>query len=216
MTKKITMKPLLLAAVAAFGLAISSSAQSANAGTPAAGSDTGRGLLGQTYVGIGYGYTDLHDSSVNFQGLNFQYNQPLNTGFDLNLGFGDSWSSPYSGTRIRQQTVSASAIAFVPNLAWGRPFIGVNGGWMWTKTTGARDNSFLYGLDTGVEFQVTKELSLTPMVSYTDAASLHVNNKWGYGVKANYWITDQWGLNAGVGQDNKVNMTYSVGTTFRF
>ena len=33
MTKKITMKPLLLAVVAAFGLAISSSAQSANAGT---------------------------------------------------------------------------------------------------------------------------------------------------------------------------------------
>ncbi len=78
------------------------------------------------------------------------------------------------------------------------------------------DNSFLYSFDTGVEFQATRELSITPFVSYTDATSLHVNNKWGYGVKAHYWMTDQWGVAGALGRDNKSNMTYSTGVTFRF
>jgi predicted 3-demethylubiquinone-9 3-methyltransferase (glyoxalase superfamily) len=92
----------------------------------------------------------------------------------------------------------------------------VGAGWIWAKAAGERDNSFLYTADTGVEFQVTKALSITPVVSFTDASSLHVNNKWGYGVKAHYWVTDQWGVSAGIGRDNMVNTTFSVGTTFRF
>lgn len=211
-----TIRTLLLAACLAFGLAAASFAQSAGTGAPAPGSDTGKGLLGQSYASLGYSYTDLHQTSTNVQGLNFEYNQPLNTGFDFNLGIGDAWSSKYSGTRSRQQSIYASAIAFMPDLAWGRPFIGVGGGWIWTKDAGVRDNSFAYGLNTGVEFQVTKELSITPYVSFIDATSFHVDNKLDYGVKANYWFTGQWALNAGVSRDNMVNTTYSVGTTFRF
>jgi outer membrane protein W len=214
MTKKITTRTLLLAA--ALGLAGSTYAQGTAASAPTPAAETGKGLLGQSYVNLGYSYTDMHQSSVNYQGLNFEYNQPLNTGFDLNLSVGDAWSSKFSGTRARQQTVGASAIAFTPGLSWGRPYIGVGAGWIWTNNAGVHDNSFLYGLQAGVEFQATKELSITPYVSYTDASSLRVNNKWGYGVKANYWLTDQWGLTAGIGRDNQVNTGYSVGTTFRF
>jgi opacity protein-like surface antigen len=217
MTKKITIRTLLLAAVAASGFAVSSFAQSTVASVPAPTADTGKGLLGQSYVGLDYGYTQLHSSSVaNIQGFNFEYNQPLSTGFDFNLGLGDAWSSQFGGTRARQQSVAGHAIAFIPDLSWGRPFIGVGAGWIWAKAAGERDNSFLYTADTGVEFQVTRALSITPVVSFTDASSLHVNNKWGYGVKANYWVTDQWGVSAGIGRDNMVNTTFSVGTTFRF
>ena len=210
------MKSFLLAAAVAVGLAAPGVAQTSGASIPAPGTDAGKGLLGQSYVKLGYSYTDLHQSPVNFHGLSLEYNQPLNTGFDFNLGIGDAWSSKYIGNRNRQQSVSANAIAFLPDLAWGRPYIGVGGGWIWVKQAGVRKNSFLYSGETGVEFQVTRELSITPLVSYTDALSFHVDNKLGYGVKANYWITDQWALNAGVGRDNKDNMSYSVGTTFRF
>lgn len=217
MTKKITIRTLLLAMVACSGFAVSSFAQSPGASAPAPATDTGRGLLGQSYVGLDYGYTELHRNPVSdLQGINFEYNQPLNTGFDFNLGLGDTWSSQLDGTRDRQKTVDASAIAFVPDLTWGRPFIGVGAGWTWTKASGVRDDSFLYKLDTGVEFQVTKELSITPVVSYTNPTALHVDNKWGYGVKANYWITRDWGVTAGIMRDNVVNTTFSVGTTFRF
>ena len=217
MTKKITVRTLLIAVVAAFGFAASSSAQSAGVSHPAPASDVGQGLLGQSYVGLAYGYTGLHSTPVsNLQGLNFQYNQPLNTGFDLNVGMSDSWSSQFWGTRARQTTVDASTIAFLPDLTWGRPFIGVGAGWTWTKMSGNRDNSFLYTIDTGVEFQVTKALSITPVVSFTDTTSFHTDNKWAYGVKANYWINSQWGLTTGVMRNNTVNTTYSVGTTLRF
>jgi hypothetical protein len=216
MTQKTTIRTLLLTIAAVLGLTASAWAQTTGASTPAPSAEIGKGLLGQTYVGVGYGYTDLNNSSVNLQGLSFDYNQPLNKGFDFNLGFGDAWSSKISGSRTRQQSFEASAVAFMPDLAWGRPFFSVGAGWFWTKTAGISDNSFLYSFDTGVEFQATKELSITPFVSYTDATSLHVNNKWGYGVKANYWFTDQWGLAASLSRDNKSNMSYGAGVNFRF
>jgi hypothetical protein len=216
MTKKINVKTLMLAAAAAFGLAASASAQGTGS-TGSTSSAIGTGLLGQSYVGINYGYTDQHSTPVsNLQGINLEYNQPLNTGFDLNLGLGDAWSSRFGGTRTRMQDLNANAIAFLPDLTWGRPFIGVGAGWEWTKTSNVRDNSFVYKLDTGVEFQVTKELSLTPLVSFTDTTSFHTDNKWAYGVKANYWITSQWAVSAAVMRDNMVNTTYSVGANFRF
>lgn len=216
MTQKTTIRTLLLTIAAVLGLAAAARAQTAGTSAPAPATEVGKGLLGQTYVGLGYGYTDLNNSSVNYQGLSFAYNQPLNTGFDLNLNLADAWSSQSSGGRTRQQSFEAAAVAFIPDRSWGRPFIGVGAGWLWTKTAGVSDNSFLYSLDTGVEFQATRELSITPVVSYTDATSLHVNNKWGYGVKAHYWLTDQWGVLGALGRDNKANMTYSTGVTFRF
>jgi hypothetical protein len=216
MTQKTTIRTLLLAIVAALGLTVAASAQSTGAGIPAPTAQTGKGLLGQTYVGLAYGYTDLNHSSVNLQGLSFVYNQPLNKGFDFSLDLGDAWSSKSSGSHTRQQSFGASAIAFIPDQAWGRPFLSVGAGWFWTKTAGVNDNSFLYDFETGVEFQATRELSLTPFVSYTDATSLHVDNKWGYGVKASYWVNDQWGVVGGLGRDNKSNMTYSAGVVFRF
>ena len=216
MTQKTTIRTLLLTTAAVLGLTATAWAQTAGASIPAPAPDTGKGLLGQTYVGVGYGYTDLNNSSVNYQGLSFSYNQPLNTGFDLNLDIGNAWSSKFSGTRNRQQSFEAAAVAFIPDRAWGRPFFSVGAGWFWTKTAGVSDNSFLYSFDTGVEFQATRELSITPFVSYTEATSLHVNNKWGYGVKAHYWMTDQWGVVGALGRDNTSNMTYSTGVTFRF
>lgn len=216
MTQKTTTRTLLSATLAAFGLAVAASAQSTGAGPSAPLAETGKGLLGQTYAGVAYGYTDLSHSSVNLQGLSFTYNQPVNRGFDLSLDMSDAWSSSYAGTRTRQQSLGGAATAFVPDQAWGRPFFSVGAGWFWTKTAGVSDNSFLYDLATGVEFQATRELSLTPFVSYTEATSLHVNNKWGYGVKANYWVNDQWGVTGALGRDNKSNMNYSVGVNLRF
>jgi hypothetical protein len=216
MTQKITMKTLLIAA-AALGLTAAAYAQNTGASVPTPAPDTGRGLLGQTYVSLGYGYTDLTGTKVNLQGLNFQYNQPLNTGFDLKLGYTSVRTSQFDGTlRNIQNSFDASAVAFVPQTNWGRPYFEVGAGWIWTKDAGVKDNSFLYHLETGVEYQLTSALSLTPYVAYVDAPSITVNNHWNYGVKTNYWVTDQWGVGAGIGRDNKRDMTYSAGVNFRF
>ncbi|HTX64488.1 MAG TPA: hypothetical protein VMD31_01840 [Opitutaceae bacterium] len=220
MTQKTNLKFVLLA-VAALGLAATAPAQSTGAGAPApaAAPGTGTGLLGQTYSGLSYGYTDLAGTSLNQQSLRFEYNQPLNTGFDLKLGYTGAHTSLFAGTnRDSQQSFDANAIAFIPETNWGRPYLSVGAGWLWTKDAGVRDNSFLYRFETGVEYQVTSELAVTPWVAYVDAPSLTgpVRNRWNYGVKANYWLTHSWGLEAGLGRDNKTDMTYSAGVNFRF
>ena len=220
MTQKTNLKFVLLA-VAALGLAATAPAQSTGAAAPApaAAPGTGTGLLGQTYSGLSYGYTDLAGTSLNQQSLRFEYNQPLNTGFDLKLGYTGAHTSLFAGTnRDSQQSFDANAIAFIPETNWGRPYVSVGAGWLWTKDAGVRDNSFLYRFETGVEYQVTSELAVTPWVAYVDAPSLTgpVRNRWNYGVKANYWLTHSWGLEAGLGRDNKTDMTYSAGVNFRF
>jgi len=220
MTQKTNLKFVLLA-VAALGLAATAPAQSTGAAAPApaAAPGTGTGLLGQTYSGLSYGYTDLAGTSLNQQSLRFEYNQPLNTGFDLKLGYTGAHTSLFAGTnRDSQQSFDANAIAFIPETNWGRPYLSVGAGWLWTKDAGVRDNSFLYRFETGVEYQVTSELAVTPWVAYVDAPSLTgpVRNRWNYGVKANYWLTHSWGLEAGLGRDNKTDMTYSAGVNFRF
>jgi len=220
MNQKITMKSLLLAA-AVLSLAAVAPAQSTGASTPApaAGPGTGTGLLGQTYTSLGYGYTDLTGTTVNQQNLRFEYNQPLNTGFDLKLGYTGARTSEFAGTqRNSQQSFDANAIAFVPETNWGRPYFQVGAGWLWAKDGGARDNSFLYHLETGVEYQVTTAFSVTPWVAYVDTPSLHLpaDNHWNYGLKTNYWLTRSWGVGVDLARDNKRNTTYGAGVNFRF
>ncbi len=131
MTQKITMKNLLFA-LAALGLAAPVSAQTAadsaspptpTAAAPAPGPGSGRGLLGQAYTSLGYSYDDLAHSSVSLQGLRFEYNQPVTPGFDLKLGYTGARTSEFAGARDQQQSFDASAIAFIPETNWGRPYV---------------------------------------------------------------------------------------------
>ena len=218
MNEKITIRILLLAAGLTMGLAAPGVAQTTDGSNSAPAADLGKGLLGQSYASLGYSYLDAYRKPFDLQGLNFQYNQPLHTGIDFKLALGDYWSTRYSGTRTQEQSAFAGVIAFMPDLSWGRPFIGAGGGWIWMKQAGARDSTIAGGLSAGVEFQVTRELSITPFCTYTATTSLHIDpdNRWEYGVKANYWVTHHWALNAQISRDNKVDMIYSIGTTWKF
>jgi hypothetical protein len=220
MTQKITMKSLLLV-TAVFGLAVAARAQSAptaarTASAPSPAVDTGRGLLGQTYSGLTYTYTDIRHTSINGQGLRFEYNLPLNVGFDAKFTYDGARSEPFAGMRNSSQLLEASAIAFAPQLDWIKPYIEVGGGWLWTKTLGDRDSSFAARLGAGAEFQVTPVLVLTPYATYTHASVLESDHLWNYGVKANYWILEHWGVSAGLDRDNHQNLGYSAGMNYRF
>ena len=220
MTQKITIKSLLLVA-AALGLAVSVQAQSASTGAPAAAppaqpAEISRGLLGQTYSGLTYTYTDIRHTSINDQGLRLEYNLPLNVGFDAKFTYDGARSEPFAGTRNSSQLLEASAVAFTPQFGWIKPYFKVGGGWRWSRTAGDGDSSFALRLGTGGEFQLTPALVLTPYVDYTHATVLDSDHRWNYGVKANYWILDQWGLSAGLDRDNHQNMGYSAGMNFRY
>jgi len=217
MIQKTNLKSLLCAGAAVLCLAATAGAQTANTSDNAVPAvETGRGLLGQRYASLGYSYNDLHDSSTDLQALRFEINQPLTRGFDLNLGYTGARTSAFDGIRQTQQSLDANVVAYMSGYGHGRPYLSAGGGWLWLKTGGAKDNSFLYQFEAGVEWPATRALSVTPFVRYLDAPSVAVANHWAYGVKANYWLTSRWGLNAVVALDNKVDVTYGAGLSFRF
>ncbi len=217
MIQKINLRIILCAGGAILGLAASAAAQSTNtAGQPEPAVDTGRGLLGQRYFDLGYRYTDVHDSPMDLQALRLDYNQPLAPGFDVNLGYTGARSSEVEGLRQTQQSVDFNAVGYMSGYGYGRPYLSAGAGWLWVRTGGDKANSFLYQFETGVEWSATKALSLTPFVKYIDAPSIHLNNHWNYGLKANYWLNDRWGVNAVVALDNKVDASYGVGLALRF
>ncbi len=221
MIQKINVRILLCAGGIALGLATAAAQTTTTpAATPSSqpesAIETGQGLLGQRYFNLGYSYDDVHHSPMDLQALRFEYNQPLGPGFDVNLGYTGARSSEFAGLRQTQQSVDFNAVGYMSGYGFGRPYLSAGAGWLWLKTGGDKANSFLYQFETGVEWPATKAFSLTPFVRYIDASSVHVDNHWNYGLKANYWLGARWGLNAAVALDNKVDASYGLGVALRF
>ena len=217
MTKKTTMK-LVFLSVAVLGLALSASAQSSDASPPAPtpAPASGTGLLGQTYAGLTYTYTDIPNTSLNNQGLRFQYNEPVSTGLDALFTYEGDRSARFDSTRNTFEQVGAAAVAYLPEFARAKPFVLFGAGWIWTHAWGVANNSFAGQIGTGVEFRLSSPFVLTPYVTYTDAKVFAGRHRWNYGVKANYWLSDHWGVTATVDRDNHQDTGYGAGVNFRF
>jgi hypothetical protein len=206
------LKSLVISA--ALSLGIAASAQSGDV-APSITND-GQGLLGQTYAGLTYSYTDLRGVSFHADTYGFNYNQALNSGLDGFLTYNYSQTGLVAGSRVKGQDVGAGLRAFSNSFAWGKPFIEAGAGYAWTKYAGVKDNSFYWEATTGVEFQVAAAFTVVPFVRYTDAPDLATDGAWDYGVRANYWVNSEWSVVAGVARDDDKNMTYTLGTNFRF
>lgn len=220
MKQKIILKSLLLSVMAATGLATSAFAggDDPNAPAPAAAAAPVApvsGLLGQTYAGLTYSYDRLNASPVNADTYGFEYNQPLNPGFDAVFNYDWTQSGALAGERAREQQLAATLRAFTTR-SWGRPYVEAGLGYDWMKFAGAKDHSFLWIAGAGVEFQPLAELTVTPFVRYEQANGYADNHEVSYGVKANYWLTKQWALTGAVSRNDSQDMTYKLGVNVRF
>jgi len=198
---------IILTATAVLGLALT-----ALAGDETMAAPRGTGLLGETYAGLTYRYIDLDGTSSHADDYHFDYNAPIQTGLDTLLGY--DWTDATASTR--QQSFLAGLRAYSPDFSWGKPFVDASAGYTWERTAGARNNSFLWQVSAGAEFQVARTVSVTPFVKYSDAPSLASNGKWDYGAKANYWVDRQWSVTVGLDRDDDSNTGFMVGTNFRF
>ncbi len=219
MNQNITLKSLLLVATAAFGLAATARAAegAANApATPPPAVTTADGLLGQTYAGLSYSFINLHHSPVNADSFGFEYNQPLNPGFDAVFNYDWTQSGVMAGDRAREQALSAALRAFSTNYSWGKPYVDAGLGYDWTKFAGVKDHSLAWIGEAGVEFQVAPAVSVTPYVRYSLTRGFDQQDNVNYGVKANYWVTKQLAVTVGLDRNNNHDMTYRLGANFRF
>ena len=85
-------------------------------------------------------------------------------------------------------------------------------GYAWTSG----DNSFVWEVAVGTEFQVKPKTTVTPYVQYTDAPDLAGDGTWTFGAKGNYWVNSQWSVTAGVELSDEKDVRFTVGTNFRF
>lgn len=210
-----SFKILILAAAVSLGLASASFAQSTVAAAPSPAEARPTGLLGQNYVTLSYGFIDLDNTGVDASRYTLSANESLREGLDSFLEYNYSRTDKISGSRPTQHDLAAGARAFLT--AGGiKPFVEARVGWAWQKFAGASEDSFAWGLGVGAEFEVMPALTVTPFVRYEDMTKGSNNDTWVYGVKANYWVTHNVGILAGIDRDDDKNMTYTIGANIRF
>ena len=217
MKQKNILNHLLVAAALALGLGpLTHADDSVLPGEKPAPVTGDMSLLGQSFATLTYSYINLDDTSVHGDSYSFEVNQPLSFGLDGVFSYDYTRSSPIAGSRLSQHTLGAALRAFSTSYNWGKPYVEGGVGYAWSRFAGAKDNSFVWEVAAGAEFQVAPRATVTPYVQYVDAPDLPGEGTWNFGVKGSYWIDASWAVTAGIERDDEQNTAFTVGTNFRF
>jgi hypothetical protein len=209
------VKAFILATALALGLGVARADDSLPGEKPAPITEN-LSLLGQTYGTLTYGYINLDDVSSHGDNYRFALNKPLAFGLDGILSYDYTQSGVVAGSRLKQHVLGAALRAFSTSYNWGKPYIEAGGGYAWNRYAGTKDNSFIWNVATGVEFQVNPRTTVTPYIQYVDTPDLAGENTWNFGVKGNYWIDSEWAVTAGIQRDDDQNTMFTVGTNFHY
>jgi hypothetical protein len=174
----------------------------------------GGGLLGESYAGLTYDSINIDGLPVDASGFSFEFNHPLQESWDLNFQYNYWRTESFYGTRATVN-FGGLGVRFHSDKGSARPFVGAGVGWAGAKAGGISESSFAWQAEVGVEFQAGNNFTITPMVNYQDASDVF-DGTTNYGVKANYWFNNNFGLRAGVMANDDSDVTYSVGFNVRF
>lgn len=218
MKQNLTLKSLVLAATCALGLAASVQADdSVIAADQPAPVTANLSLLGLTHGTLTYSRINLDDTTVDADRYAFEINQALADGFDARFGYDYLRTGDFAGAHVSQHTLVAGLRAFSTSYNWGRPYVEAGIGHVWSRFGGARDNSLLWQVGAGAEFQVASRATVTPYVKYVDLPDFDGSEgTWNFGVKGSYWIDQRWAVTAGIERDDEQNTAFTVGTNFRY
>ncbi|MEO7412621.1 MAG: hypothetical protein ABIZ81_04630 [Opitutaceae bacterium] len=218
---KISLKPLALSLAASLALALTASAQGSNPTssgmtvTPASGS--AYGLLGQSYMGVTFGYLAIDDGPPDSgHSYGFIANRPTEaTSVDASFKYNYTSVSAF-GLNANLHEFAVGATGYVP-LTGVKPFGEVNVGWGFLKGgTGSSTSSFSFLLGVGVEIQLAPRVALSPYVNYQEFTRFGGSGTWNYGVKAAFRIVQQFSATAAVELDDDQNVTYKFGLNHHF
>ena len=159
---------------------------------------TGRGLNGTDYISPTFLWSD--NDTFDYTGVGFRLNKTLHPDFDLIATTGFVRSQRVAGARAESSDFGAG-VRWHTTTGWGRPFVEATLGYTWWKYGAARDQSFTYAFNTGVELQLTDKFSIAPLIGYADATSFNGSGDF-YGVlRTNLWLNDRWSI--------RVNFSFS-------
>jgi|GEM_PF-518125 len=211
-------KSLLLAAACAFGAAAPAFASDDPAmvsSAPTTVATGSHGVLGHNLAELGFSYIDIDDSSVDASAMNLTLNQGIRTGLDTLFEYSYLRSENTGVGRVSQQQLNIGGRAYT-NYNGMKPFVDGGIGWAWFKAPGNyRFDSFVVFASVGAEIQATTDLTITPSVRYS-YMTRDSDDKWDFGVKANYWLTEKLALTGKISMDDDQTMEYGLGVNFRF
>jgi hypothetical protein len=214
----------------ALGGALSASAQTQPA--PAADTpvvDPGPGLVGTNYSELSFGY----NREAGNPGAVRDYELVSNGAFyregiwgaDANFTY-DYADATAAGFSDRRNEVEFGMTGYMTQ-SWGKPFLTGDAGMAWEHVGGVSRKSVAYTVAAGVQFEVLRNLALSPFLQYDGEPHLYnhapaVANFPDHvlegGVKATYSITRSWNvsLTASLDQYNSRDVGLRGGLSYRF
>jgi hypothetical protein len=194
--------------ILALGLAASASAQADSAAAaPAAPADPGPGLVGTNYAEVSTAYQRQGDQPGVLHDYQFVTNtafyKQANAGVDANFTFDTLRGSAAGFSDHRDEALFG--LTGYTRQSWGLPYVTADAGMAWQRTGDVSRKGFAFDLTGGVEFQVARDLELSPFIGYEAEPHLYnheapvaslPDHLFDYGLKATYRITSQWKASA--------------------
>jgi hypothetical protein len=231
--KKTNIKQTSLMSVLALGLSLSASAQSVQnapaAQNDAAAVDPGPGLVGVNYSELSFGYQKQEGAPSALRDYEFLSNGNIykngDMGADANFTY-DYLDGSANGFSDHRDLAQLGLTGFLME-TWGRPFLTADAGMAWEHVADVSRKSFAYTGIGGIEFQVLRNLALTPFIEYQ--AEPHLYNHglpWAnfpdhlvdYGVKATLRLTHSWDVSLSADLDQHSDRDWGLrgGVSYRF
>jgi hypothetical protein len=224
------IKKTSILSVLILGAAISASAQSEPVtNTAPAAIDPGPGLIGTNYTELGFGYQNKTGLPGSLRDYDFTSNAAVFRegiwGADANFKY-DFTDAGGAGFSDRRNEALFGLTGFMTQ-SWGKPFVTADAGYAWQRAGGVSGRSFAYQLSGGVEFEVLRNLALSPFIEYDTEPRLHnsvpavanfPDHVVEYGVRATYRLARNWSLtgSASVDQYSGSDLGVRAGVAYRF
>jgi hypothetical protein len=236
--KKTNIRLTSLLSALTLGLAFTASGQEAqNAAAPATSTtavatvpvDPGPGLVGTNYTELSFGYQKqegapsiLHDYQLISNGN--VYRQGI-WGADANFTY-DYIDGSANGFDDRRDEAQLGLTGFMLQ-TWGKPFLTADAGYAWQRAGDVSRKSFAYTGVAGVEFEVLRNLAVSPFIEYQAEPHLYNhglpavsldNHLFDYGVKATYRFTRNWNasLSADLDEHSERDWGLRAGASYHF
>jgi hypothetical protein len=216
--------------VLALGAAIPARAQNEPVTTPdPATIDQGPGLVGTNYSELSFGYQRESGAPSDLRNYEFLSNGAFYRqgiwGADGNFKY-DHTDGTADGFTDRRDEAQFGATGFMTQ-PWGKPFVTADAGMAWEHVAGVSRKSYAYTGVAGVEFQVLRNLALSPFLEYDALPKLYnhapavanfPDHTLEGGVKATYRITRQWraSLSATLDQYNSRDIGLRAGLSYHY
>jgi hypothetical protein len=226
---KNTIKQTLILSGLALGAALSASAQSASSAAPnLTAADPGPGLLGSNYSELSFGY-QRQDAPRDLRDYEFVSNASIYK--EASLGLDGNFTYDYIdggdfGFIDHRNEAQLGLTGFLMQ-PWGKPFLSADAGMAWQDAANVSRKGLAYSIEGGVEFQVLKDLALSPYIEYQAEPGLYnhglpaadfPDHLVDFGVKATYRITREWSAVLGADLDQRSGRDWglSAGISYRY